>query len=294
MSIAELKSTDRSGFPEPLFELPTHLDLPCNEWEAENYSREFRPLPTHLDLPETDGLPVENTYQHPQSVLLTTTLTPLLDRLNESDEYLIGTSTAIYWMAAKRPFEGCKAPDWYYVPNVPKLLNGEFRKSYVLWEEYSNPVLVVEYVSGNGAEEHDRTPGWGKMWVYEQRIRAAFYAIWDVAKNRLEVFELNGARTRYSAVQPNASGRFTIPQMELELGIWEGSYLGSVARWLRGWDAKGQLLPTPEERAEAETKRARSEKQRAESEKQRADSEKLRADALAAKLRELGIDPDRI
>ena len=41
-----------------------------------------------------------------------------------------------------------------------------------------------------------------------------------------------------------------------------------------------------------EKQRAEQEKQRAEQEKQRAEQEKHRAERLAAKLRDLGVDPD--
>jgi Uma2 family endonuclease len=278
MSIARTNPRAPSGFPEPLFPLPTHEDLPCNEAEAKNWPIKFRPLPTHDELPETDGKPVENTYQHPQSTLLTSTLTPILDRFHPDGDYLIGTGTAVYWMATKDPFEGCKAPDWYYIPNVPRLRNGKFRRSYVLWEEHVNPLLVVEYVSGNGAEERDDTPGWGKFWVYERAIAAGYYVIWDTPRKKLEVYELH--RGRYRPVDADASGRFRLAEMEIDVGIWEGSYLGNTARWLRAWDLTGNLIPTPEEQREAETRRA--------------DAEKDRADKLAAKLRELGVDPNQL
>ncbi len=38
------------------------------------------------------------------------------------------------------------------------MLNGTFRRSYVLWQEFIAPLIVLEFVSGNGAEERDRTP----------------------------------------------------------------------------------------------------------------------------------------
>jgi hypothetical protein len=44
--------------------------------------------------------------------------------------------------------------------------------------------------------------------------------------------------------------------------------------------------------AEAERQRAEAERQRAEAERQRAEAERQRAERLAAKLRELGIEPD--
>jgi uncharacterized membrane protein len=55
--------------------------------------------------------------------------------------------------------------------------------------------------------------------------------------------------------------------------------------WLRWWDKSGNLLLWSSEQAEQEH-------QRAEQEHQRAEQEHQRAERLAAKLRELGIDPD--
>ena len=33
-----------------------------------------------------------------------------------------------------------------------------------------------------------------------------------------------------------------MPEAELFLGVWEGSYQGSAGWWLRWWDAEGELL----------------------------------------------------
>jgi hypothetical protein len=58
--------------------------------------------------------------------------------------------------------------------------------------------------------------------------------------------------------------------------------------WVRRPD--GKLMETQREIA----KRAEAEAQRAEAEAQRAEAEAQRAERLAAKLRELGVDPDGI
>lgn len=261
--------------------------------------------PTHLDLPETDGKPVENTYQPYQSALLTGVLTPVLERLHEDGNFLAGADTGFYWKQTKDPLQGCRAPDWYYVANVPRKLDGEFRRSYVLWEEVVSPLLVIEFVSGDGSEERDATPYKGKFWVYEQAIKATYYAIWDPFRNELAVYER--IRNRYEPLTPDAHGRFRISEMGIEFGSWHGTYQGFDADWLRAWE-RGRLLPTPEElvavqqqqveaerkRAEAEKQRAEAEKQRAETEKGRAEAEKDRAEKLAARLRELGVDPDSV
>jgi ribosomal protein L9 len=56
---------------------------------------------------------------------------------------------------------------------------------------------------------------------------------------------------------------------------------------LRYFTAEAQLIPTPEEFAQWEG-------QRAEQEKQRAEQATQRAERLAAKLRELNIDPENL
>lgn len=242
-------------------------------------------LPTHLDLPHTDDKPVENFYQPEQSFLLTGSLTPHLDRLHPDGRYAIGSDSGIYWELKPNVLDGCRAPDWFYIPGVPKTLGGILRKSYVMWQEKVPPRLVVEYVSGSGAEERDATPETGKFWVYERGIRAEYYAIHDPFRRTLDVF--HRTRGRYRAMTPDAAGRFPIPEMKLALGIWDGRFHGYKAHWLRGWNEAGDLIPAPEEQAEQQRRRA-------EQERQRADQERRRADALAAKLRDLGVDPDQL
>jgi hypothetical protein len=235
--------------------------------------------PTHLDLPETDGKPVENAFEHPQSALLSEILLPVLDRLHLDGNYFVGADTGIYWYQSRpNPLDGCKAPDWYYVPNVTRLYNGELRRSYVLWDEKTSPLVVIEYVSGNGDEERDTTPITGKFWVYEHAISATFYIIWNVPQGQFEVYEL--IRGRYQLHTPDANGRVRIGDMDVSLGVWHGEYHGYTIDWLRAWDRDGNLLPTAGERVAAAQRLAETEHQRAE--------------RLAARLRELGVDPDSV
>jgi Uma2 family endonuclease len=243
-------------------------------------------LVTHLDLPETDGKPVENAFEHPQSALLSDVLEPVLDRLHPDGNYFVGADTGIYWYHAKpNPLDGCKSPDWYYVPNVPRLLEGELRRSYVQFNEKVHPLIVFEYVSGTGNEERDDTPLTGKFWVYERAIGAAYYVIWDVPRVQFEVYEL--IRGSYQLRTPDADGRVRIGDMDVSFGIWHGEYRGYTTDWLRAWDHDGIMLPTDAERADAL-------RQRAENEHKRAEAEKQRAEKLAARLRELGVDPDSV
>jgi hypothetical protein len=62
--------------------------------------------------------------------------------------------------------------------------------------------------------------------------------------------------------------------------LWEGTFEERYDTWLRWCDQEGVVIPTGAERAE--------------NEHQRAENEHQRAERLAEKLRELGLDPDRL
>ena len=226
-------------------------------------------LPDHTQLPESDGTFVlakrtvgQNWQEHPQSILLTDSIQPVLQKLYPDSQYFIGQDLGIYWRITEPPEKGAEAPDWFYVPNVPPSLNGKTRRSYVLWQEYISPLIVLEFVSGNGSEERDKTPWKGKLWIYEQVIKPAFYGIYEVNKASIEVYELIGGQ--YQLLAANERGHYSITPMGIELGLWQGEYQNAELPWLRWWDLQGNLLLTGEERA----------------------------NRLAAQLRALGIEPE--
>ncbi|NJN66727.1 MAG: Uma2 family endonuclease [Chloroflexaceae bacterium] len=236
--------------------------------------------PDHTQLPETDGTFVKNFQEHPQSILLTTSIEPLLQQRHPDGNYCIGQDSGIYWnieaVQTEDPVRGAEAPDWFYVPDIPPTLQGRLRRSYVLWKEFMPPFIVIEFASGDGDEERDATPYRGKFWVYERFIRPAFYAIYLVNPGTVEVYHLVDGK--YESVAPNQRGHYPIPPLGVELGIWYGRYANADLPWLRWWDEQGILLPTAEERAERE----KHEKERA----------LQRVQRLAERLRALGENPD--
>ncbi|MGB8698336.1 MAG: Uma2 family endonuclease [Thermosynechococcaceae cyanobacterium] len=232
--------------------------------------------PDHTQLPESDGTFVKNFQEHPQSVLLTDSIEPVLRQLHPANDYCIGQDSGIYWRMMDPPERGAEAPDWFYVPNVPPTLEGKTRRSYVLWQEFIAPLIILEFVSGNGSEERDNTPWTGKFWIYEQVIRPAFYGIYEVEKASVEVYR--HLENRLERVSANERGHYPIPPMGVELGIWQGQYQTLDLPWLRWWDAQGNLLLTGHEQVALE--------------RDRADQAQQKADRLAAKLRELDIDPE--
>ncbi|AFZ56880.1 Uma2 family endonuclease [Anabaena cylindrica FACHB-243] len=204
-------------------------------------------LPDHTQLPESDGTFVKNWQEHPQSILLTDSITPILKKSNPDGQYCIGQDLGIYWRITDPPERGAEAPDWFYVPNVPPTLNGQTRRSYVLWQEYIAPLIVLEFVSGNGSEERDKTPWKGKFWIYEQVIRTPFYGIYEVNKASVEIYELIGGQ--YQLLPANERGHYPITPLGIELGLWQGEYQNAELPWLRWWDLQGNLLLSGEERA---------------------------------------------
>jgi Uma2 family endonuclease len=271
-------------------------------------------LPDHKQLPDSDGTFVKNFQEHPQSIVLTSSITPVLEKLHPDGRYCIGQDSGIYWRLMEPPERGAEAPDWFYVPNVSPLLDGEYRRSYVLWKEFVAPLIAIEFVSGNGSDERDVTPPSetekaGKFWVYEQAIRIPFYAIFDGWKDTLEVYQLlNG---RYAEMQPNDRGHYPISPMGVEIGLQQ---VGATT-WLRWWEESGDLLLTGDERAVQADERAVQADERAVQANERAvqaeaiaDQERLiatqerlakqdseqKAQRLAEKLRSLGLNPDDV
>lgn len=90
----------------------------------------------------------------------------------------------------------------------------------------------------------------------------------------------------YQKMQPNERGHYLIAPLGVELGLWQGSYLNNPEQlWLRWWDLDGNLLLVGQEEAQLQ-------KLRAEQQQQRAEQAELKAAKLAARLREMGINPD--
>lgn len=241
-------------------------------------------LPDHTQLPDKDGNFVRNWLEPPQSALLNDSLEPVLETLFPDKQYTIGNDSGIYWKLTDPPLDGCKSPDWYLILGVPPMLAGKRRRSYVMWKERKVPLIAIEYVSGDGSEERDRTPQTGKFWVYEHEIQIPYYAIYEAEWSRLEVNRL--VNRIYEKCEPNERGHYPIAPLGVELGIWDGVIANMDGPWLRWWDANGNLLLSSKEKTEAAGLRIQVERQRAESAEER-------AKVLAEKLRFLGIDPDK-
>jgi Uma2 family endonuclease len=243
-------------------------------------------MPTMYDLPSEDpeepGLPDEFHCFQPQ-LLRETFQTPVYP----ADEIFIGTDINLYYDGRHPLWQ--KRPDWFAVLGVPRSTQqGDMRLSYVIWQEVITPFLIVELLSprteaedlGKTVREVGRPPT--KWEIYERLLRIPYYVVFDRYVNQLRVFTIQGARYHEST-----ESQHWFEEIQLGLKVWEGQYEGVEGKWLRWYDATDQLIPTRVEQAEQE-------RQQAEQERQRAEQERQRAEGLAARLRELGIDPDEV
>jgi Uma2 family endonuclease len=112
--------------------------------------------------------------------------------------------------------------------------------SYYQWDMGKQPDVVIEFVS-------DRTGGEEsyKKNLYA-RLGVPYYAIFDrdrlLSDEPLRCYELAGGNYRPTEPGPWAN-------VGLGLRLWPGTFEGHEDVWLRWCDAKGEIIPTGEERA---------------------------------------------
>ena len=253
---------------------PTQQE-PTVAWEA---------LPADFVLPDD---PVENIQQPLQAAALT-------DALGAAGQIqpqmLIGSNFGLVATVNKKIV--VKAPDWFYVPQVQPIAPGVIRRSYTPNLEGAAIAVVMEFLSETDCGELSvrSTPPYGKLYFYKQILQVPTYVTYDPYEPSLEVRYLQ--KGQYILQEADENGRFWIPELELFLGIWQGERLGQNMNWLRWWDQEGNLLLWSSEQTQQERQKVEQERQRAEQERQRAEQEHQKAERLAAKLRELGVDPE--
>ncbi len=209
--------------------------------------------------PDSDGQPMaDNTRQFEVIVMIQGGLDALFH--DRPDVFVAGDN--LWYPVEGRPEIRC-APDVYVVFGRPK----GYRGSYKQWEEDNIPPQVVfEVLSpGNRAAEMTR-----KFRFYE-RYGVEEYYLYDP-----ETGDLSGWLRHGPALDdvPTMAG-FVSPRLGVRFGLEGGG--------LRLAGPDGQRFLTYVELA--------AHRQAAQ---QRAEEERRRADKLAAKLRELGVNPDEL
>ncbi|BAZ85065.1 Uma2 family endonuclease [Dolichospermum compactum] len=222
----------------------------------------------------SDEPPVETELHLEQIMILIKSLKWLWKE--RTDFYAVG-NLSIYYSPHQKKSKDVRGPDFFVVLGTER----KTRKSWVVWEENGKyPNLIVEILSPTTAKTDRET----KKELYQDIFRTPEYFWFDPYSLEFAGFYL--IHGKYQVVEPNENGHLWSQELGLYLGIDRGL--------LRYFTSAGYLVPTPEESAEFEAQRATIEAQRAAIEAQRATMFDEKAQRLAAKLRELNIDPDTI
>jgi Uma2 family endonuclease len=191
---------------------------------------------------------------HLQQLLL---LLKCLDWLwRDRTDYFSAGNLTVYYSPNQKKSEDFRGPDFFVVLGVEK----RPRKSWAVWEEGGHyPHVIVELLSDSTA----KTDRGLKKQLYQDTWRTHDYFWFDPESLEFQGFHLVDGQ--YQAIPTSPSGHLWSQQLGLFLGIYQ--------RQLRFFKADGALVLTPEEENEAVMQRN---------------------DRLAAKLRELGVDPEAL
>ena len=115
-------------------------------------------------------------------------------------------------------------------------------------------------------------------------MRVPYYIVFSRYTSELQAFRLVAGEYEPAEL---TNGRLLIPQLKLSLGLWQGSFENIERLWLRWFTLSGEMILTPTEESAVAQERAILAEQEAVEARQKAEK-------LAAKLRELGIDPNEL
>ena len=217
-------------------------------------------LPTSEELPCSDDTPVDNEDQN----LLPNVLLFLLNSIwGQRMDWYFGVDMAVYHTTGSNPRVPV-VPDAFLSVGVERKKGGKSRRSYVMWEEQQIvPILALEIVSHKPGGEYDQ-----KLAIYAQ-LGVLYYVIYNPEfwqRDRhlpFEVYKLVNGLYQLQIGEP-----FWMPEVGLGIGRNQ-TIFGNISQEQLAWfDQNGDRYLS-----EAEIERQRRER-------------------LAARLRELGEDPD--
>jgi len=214
---------------------------------------------------ESNEPPLES-YLHLQQIILL--LTCLEWHWRDRQDFFAAGNLTIYYSANQLKPEDFRGPDFFMVLDTER----KPRKSWVIWEEDGKyPHVLIEILSGTTAGV-DRGL---KKKIYQNTFRTPNYFWFDPYSLEFAGFHLLDGH--YEPIIPNSQGYLWSEQLEL--------YLGILQQKLRFFTPEGELVLTPPEVAAQSIEKIAEVTQQFENATQRANK-------LAAKLRELNLDPE--
>ncbi len=237
------------------------------------------------DLIFDDGVPLEsNRHRIAMNALIRSTNQALAGR----SDFFAGGNMFVYYardQAMNRQFRG---PDFFVALGVEK---DRERQGWVVWEENGHyPDVIVELLSRTTTAVDLGV----KKDLYEQLFRTRNYFVY----NPFDPASLQGWQLEAGVYQPavrNEQGWLWCAALDLWFGLWNGVVdrepLNTTCQWLRFYDREGNLIPLPEEAAQAQAEQAQAQAEQAQAQAEQAQQEL--ADLLH-RLRQRGIDPDTL
>jgi hypothetical protein len=256
-----------------------------------------------------DEVPVDNLFSAKQQRLLTRTLYSSWTPLPKDPAF-----------TTPRPFLADANIGIYSAPLLPSIVPDFFlsldvrphddwytkaHRTYLFWEFGKPPEVALEIVSNRtGGELGD------KLQRYAE-IDITYYVVYDpmrlLSPDVLRVYERTTGR------QYHLRNDTQLPLIGLSVKLWEGEFEDHQNSWMRWYDHEDRLILTGQERAiqaeerlsqaeermtQVEAQKSQAEERATQAEEQRSQAEERatqaeeRAARLAAKLRELGIEPE--
>lgn len=198
--------------------------------------------------------PPLETYRHLAQIIVL--LTSLEWWWKDRNDFFAAGNLTIYYNLQQLRSRDFRGPDFFVVLNIER----KERKSWVVWEENGKyPNLIIEILSETTAVT-DREL---KKQIYQDTFRTPDYFWFDLYTLEFAGFHLLDGQ--YQALAANPQGWLWSQQL--------GLYLGIHAEQLRFFTAEGHLVPTPTQAAQLAQQQA---------------------ERMAAKLRELGVDPNAL
>lgn len=234
--------------------------------------------------PESDGKPMaDSTLQFDWISIIKWGLDKEL-----KNDFVAGD---LFWYPVKGDPYTRVAPDVLVALGRPK---GP-RRSYKQWEEDNiAPQVVFEILSYTNTKEE-----MAEKLLFYQRHGVSEYYVYDPQHNNLKGWLRAGDKLLAIApiqnwTSPLLGIHFELTNKDLTIYHPNGERFLDPIEMSEQQQQATKHAQIAEEKLVQEQKRVKKEHQRAEKEHQRAEKEHQRAEKLAAKLRELGIDPSQI
>lgn len=223
----------------------------------------YAPMPDMSHIVTEDDEPVDNVFSAKQQRLL---VEPLYTAWQKEPErvFLADANVGVFLGLHLPPL----VPDMFLSFDV-RVGDEDWwlkeNRSYFIWMHGKPPDAVVEVVSNAKGGELDR-----KMQGYA-RMGIPYYVVYDPEPTSIQSKPLVVYELVVGEYLPRPD--YQLAKLGLSARLWDGVFEGGQAVWLRWADAEGDIFSTGAELA---------------------DRERERAERLAAKLRELGIDPESV